>query len=455
MKNSIVSEFIKSALILSSPSHWKATTNALRVTLKKSNYPSYLIESKINSVKRFLTENSYEGEHNENERGCYMSCPYYHDAMCFVRVKRDLDVNNIIVSLLSNRFCDKDEALAFQHAMYSSLMNIEISSLRREMTKLNEICAKERRFLKTITFDDVFKMCNNFLSFKKASDTISEGRKNEMLWKLSCDDKEVQTESIEKWLNIVSHVNAKYPFDEVDVENQKLKALTVSVNKGVNIQPVVDTNDSMWVDEFSNPFESTIAKDNEQNLLEMAPESSQCNIDRVASTIGMMDERNTLRGIDGEIDERNANTGDSVCLNELTGLKRRADRFEGEEKRSVKSRPEGYGKENVDMMRNEKRVPQVKKRERDHPYNKKGEGATINERKRRIVKGEKTSNATPMPLRNQGNFNRVKTNSNDRQWNDKRYRSFQNRNNQHNVDNYNYQCNNFRYNDNNQDNYNQ
>lgn len=54
MKNNVVNEYIRSSLKLSSPIHWKTTCNALRITLKNSNYPSNLIENKSSFIMRSL-----------------------------------------------------------------------------------------------------------------------------------------------------------------------------------------------------------------------------------------------------------------------------------------------------------------------------------------------------------------------------------------------------------------
>lgn len=62
----------------------------------------------------------------------------------------DVNINDMVTSLLENPYCNKDEILAFQHE-YRSLMNIEINNLRRGMTQINSVCAKERRFIKAIS----------------------------------------------------------------------------------------------------------------------------------------------------------------------------------------------------------------------------------------------------------------------------------------------------------------
>lgn len=99
--------------------------------------------------------------------------------------------------------------------MYASAAMIEINCLKREITELNKRSAKERKFLRTMTTDDVFKMCCDYLTFKKASSGIFFGKRNELLWKLTYERKEAQIESIEKWLDIASKIGKEYDFEEI------------------------------------------------------------------------------------------------------------------------------------------------------------------------------------------------------------------------------------------------
>lgn len=171
---------------------------------------------------------------------------------------RDLNVNNIISHLLSNPFTDRDEVIALQHKMYLSLMSIEISSLKKEITRLNELCAKERRFLKSITFDKIFKTCTEHLQFQKASDMILMGKKNEMLWKVSLEEKLCQERSIDDWLKIVSKINIEFQGEVISIRDLRLNNLTVSKSESVKISPLYDGVDANVIEEFSKPFDDTL-----------------------------------------------------------------------------------------------------------------------------------------------------------------------------------------------------
>lgn len=108
MKNNVVNEFIRSALKLTSRVHWKLTVNALRTTLKNSNYPRAMIEDKVNFVKRSLLR---VGLVNQNllkaakVEKYYVSCPYYNDAMIQTRklmVKSGIRDVSLAPSIISN-----------------------------------------------------------------------------------------------------------------------------------------------------------------------------------------------------------------------------------------------------------------------------------------------------------------------------------------------------------------
>jgi hypothetical protein len=108
MKNNVINEFIRNALKLTSRVHWKLTINALRTTLKNSNYPPTMIEDKINFVKRSLLRSDLL---NKNQRSVkkigkrYISCPYYNDAMVRTRkimIKSGIKDVSLAPSIVSN-----------------------------------------------------------------------------------------------------------------------------------------------------------------------------------------------------------------------------------------------------------------------------------------------------------------------------------------------------------------
>lgn len=151
----------------------------------------------------------------------------------------DNDIQNIVWKLFNNPHYDKESILRFQHQMYSDIMKIEMGCLEREMTKLNELAAKRKRFLRSICNDELFKKCNNFLIFKKSSEIIKISRVNESLWKVAVDNKIGQTELLNVWLRTVSsvHDNCEYADPPVLRESISITNLSFSRNECVDISP--------------------------------------------------------------------------------------------------------------------------------------------------------------------------------------------------------------------------
>lgn len=150
----------------------------------------------------------------------------------------DNDVQSIVFNLLKIPFCDKDEILKFQHNVYHSLMKIEVSCIDKELTALNALAAKQRRLLKSITLDSVFKMCSGFLESKKASDTIEIGKDNEILWKKAVNDNVDRKLSVEKWLKTISSINAKCQYDD-NLLHTNTTSLSVSPTEHMDITPEI------------------------------------------------------------------------------------------------------------------------------------------------------------------------------------------------------------------------
>lgn len=156
-----------------------------------------------------------------------------------VILKRDPYIQGIITNLLSSPFHDKDETLSFQHHMYRTMMSLEAKSLEKESVSLNCLIAKQRRILKTITTETVFKLCAEYLVDRKAAYTVLYGRENEVAWKAALEDKEEQSISIDKWLSLSSSVSNMYDCDDAFV-NEKLallNGLQVSKGESVDIYP--------------------------------------------------------------------------------------------------------------------------------------------------------------------------------------------------------------------------
>lgn len=131
-----------------------------------------------------------------------------------VVINRNKGINDVISSLLDNPFCDREEVLSLQHKLYHSVMTIEIGALKRELTQISEKMARERRILKSITTEKVFKMCVEFLTFHNASETVHSGKNNELIWKAALEDKELQANSIDRWLKLVTSIATEYRYDK-------------------------------------------------------------------------------------------------------------------------------------------------------------------------------------------------------------------------------------------------
>lgn len=82
-------------------------------------------------------------------------------------------------------------------------MNIVSKSIEKEVVSLNSVAAKERRLLKSITDDNVFKLCNVYLQERKTSEMIDLGFENEATWKKAMLDKDKQAKSIDEWMKMV------------------------------------------------------------------------------------------------------------------------------------------------------------------------------------------------------------------------------------------------------------
>lgn len=145
-----------------------------------------------------------------------------------VILERNISVNCIITDLLSDQFCDKDEVLRLQHHIYRNLMELEVKSIAKERTFLNAMIAKERRILKSITTDQVFKLCNDFMQKRRTDEMISLGSENEVLWKGALLEKEAQAKSIDEWLNLINAISLDKNCGDMYVSKEFRKFANVS-----------------------------------------------------------------------------------------------------------------------------------------------------------------------------------------------------------------------------------
>lgn len=85
---------------------------------------------------------------------------------------------------------------------------------------MNCLASKQIRILRTITTDSVFKLCIDYLNNRKASYNIHFGKENEAIWKAALLDKIEQTESLDKWLKMVSTVSIEQGYSNVFVDDK-------------------------------------------------------------------------------------------------------------------------------------------------------------------------------------------------------------------------------------------
>lgn len=139
MKDSVINEYIKNALKLTSVKHWNSTIIELRKTLRNSNYSNAIVEGKINFTVDALKNKNKRSRIGARRNRCYVSCPYYPNAQNFVRrTVNKLGIDDVCLAptiVLNNR-----------NSIYSNL---------KDKRKLGEI--KNSTFLfkcRDCTFED-------------------------------------------------------------------------------------------------------------------------------------------------------------------------------------------------------------------------------------------------------------------------------------------------------------
>lgn len=90
-------------------------------------------------------------------------------------LNRISDVNNIVDDLLSKPCCDRGEIFKFQYDVYFSLLTLENDSITKELKNLNVEACKQRRLLRSLVSESVFKICNDYLTSCKANDLVNMG----------------------------------------------------------------------------------------------------------------------------------------------------------------------------------------------------------------------------------------------------------------------------------------
>lgn len=98
-KESVASEYIMTALTLSSKSYWKKVTTALRKTLRRSGYPRKFVDGKISEALRDRNDGRTGIRNGDRNDVTYVRCPFQPGAIGFIRrsVKRS-GVKNVLLA---------------------------------------------------------------------------------------------------------------------------------------------------------------------------------------------------------------------------------------------------------------------------------------------------------------------------------------------------------------------
>lgn len=182
-----------------------------------------------------------------------------------------------MTDLLADPFCDREGILQYQHAMYRKMMELEIQSIGKEMTSLNAITAKERRVLKAITTDEIFKLCNGFMLKRKTDEMIALGFDNEGQWKKALLDKDEQAKSIDSWIKMIDAILLDKFCGDTTVSKEYRNFVNLSLSKTIiydSIEPHIpfsngnlDDTDEMLIgiDVSSKDSTSTKSYENTNN----------------------------------------------------------------------------------------------------------------------------------------------------------------------------------------------
>lgn len=145
-------------------------------------------------------------------------------------------IESVITEMFGNRFSDKDGIIQFKREMYMSKMKLDVKSLEKEMTALNCIVSSQKRLLKNITSDTVFKICLDFLTSMKASSLIRIGKENEVLWKSAIMENDERIESLEKWEKFITSITTRVG-QPVVKEFSMVNSLKITDIEQINIAP--------------------------------------------------------------------------------------------------------------------------------------------------------------------------------------------------------------------------
>lgn len=354
----------------------------LNVDKKGTMNVAKTIATTIGNIMRMQTITVYnESRINILKRGMKRS----------VVLERDLNINRIITGLMEKPFCDKDEIFKFQHQMYYRLMETEIKSLEKENTHMGLLLAKQRRIMKSITSDVVFKLCNEYLKNRKAEETIDYGRENEIAWKTALEEKERQSKSMEQWLKTNTSIK-KTMEDEKGImvsHLQVFNGLTSSKVVHVNIEPIHKTNGKKQIEHLTVAIEEP----NDEDFMNLDIDKECQNTQQQP---GYNKNENQGKG-NGEDSGNNGNARNGTETENIeNGGNESENNTKTTENRTIgKTTEEGRTKENqTDLKQNIKDNKQVKN-------NKERNDGTIDENKK--MEGDKKTNKRKYPSDGRGN----------------------------------------------------
>lgn len=155
---------------------------------------------------------------------------------------RDPNIERLMYNLLSNKFTDKEGTMKYGNDAYKTKMSLEVKALEKETTDLNRIIAKQKRVLKSITPESIFKICVNYLTNERASSFIHFGSRNEAIWKSALFDAESRNLSLDKWSRTVSSIMSEEEYGDEFINEQMLQLcnLRMTRTEKVYIGPTTD-----------------------------------------------------------------------------------------------------------------------------------------------------------------------------------------------------------------------
>ena len=162
-----------------------------------------------------------------------------------VVLDRDVDVQKVVTKLLSNPYGDRDGVLRFQDSIYKEMMQLESKALEGEMVELNRLGSQQRRFLKAIATESVFKICVDFLTVERAACINRCGRQNEVVWKAALIEKEARDKSVNAWARLTANLKGACKDDDLFKAGKSSAISCLSFSNGGTVDiPPTGENDA-------------------------------------------------------------------------------------------------------------------------------------------------------------------------------------------------------------------